>query len=198
MTSNLDDPVELLRFGDEKTPIVISLNKFRGMRFIDIRRYYFDKISKSTKPTPKGIALKEDEFGVITNFLVSNMDSLRELFTSNLNVNELTFRGATLEKKARQKTSKSGAPASYEVTSWPAMEFFSIDESGDYPVVKFNRKIKLISKIEQTAPNLFIHLKDIVIAYNTARNSLHFKTKQAPSDILEFIELEWARNLNVL
>ena len=197
MTSDSDDPIELLRIGDEKAPVVISLSKFKGMRFIDIRRYYFDKTTKTTKPTPKGISLKEEEFGVIADFLVSNMSALQNLFTADLSTNELTFRGNTLEKKARKKVSSSSVPASFEIKSWPAMEFFSLDTSASAPIVNFNKKIKLISKIEQSSPDFFTHLKDIIIAYQTAKNSLQFSGKQNPAVVLENIELEWARNLNV-
>ena len=197
MISENDEPIELLRFGDEKAPLVISLSKFKGMRFIDIRRYYFDKTSKTTKPTPKGISLKEDEFGLIASFFVSNIDTLKGLFTENLNVNELTFRGTSLEKKARKKVSTPTTPATYDVKNWPAMEFFNVDESATSPTVTFNSKIKLIMKIEQISPDFLNHLKDIVIAYHLAKNSLHFSNKQKPSDVLENVELEWARNLNV-
>lgn len=197
MGSDLDEPIELLRLGDEKAPLIISLSKFKGMRFIDIRRYYFDKATKSTKPTPKGIALKEDEFGLIANFFINNINSLYELFISNLNSNELSFRGTTLEKKARTMNSKIKATSSYEVKSWPALEFFNVDEATPSPVVNFNKKIKLISKLEQLGPDFLNYLKDVVMAYHAAKNSLQFSTKQKPSDILENIELEWARNLNV-
>ena len=196
MTSESDDPIELLRIGDEKAPVVVSLSKFKGMRFIDIRRYYFDKTTKTTKPTPKGISLKEEEFGLIANFLNGNMDSLRSLFSSNLNANELTFRGTTLERKARTKATKANASASYAIKSWPALEFFNVDDSAESAVVNFNKKIKLISKLEQTNPDFLNHLKDIVIAYNTAKNSLQFSNKQKPSDIFENVEIEWAKNLN--
>jgi hypothetical protein len=197
MTSDSDDPIELLRLGDEKAPVVISLSKFKGMRLIDIRRYYFDKNTKTTKPTPKGIALKEEEFAVIAAFLVSNRSSLQDLFTADLSISELTFRGTALEKKARKKVSNSSVPTSYEIKSWPAMEFFNVDTSPSASVVNFNKKIKLVSTIEQSAPELFLHLKDIVIAYQTAKNSLRFTGKQNPAVVLENIELEWARNLNV-
>jgi len=197
MGSDLDEPIELLRLGDEKAPLIISLSKFKGMRFIDIRRYYFDKATKSTKPTPKGIALKEDEFGLIANFFINNINSLYELFISNLNSNELSFRGTTLEKKARTMNSKIKATSSYEVKSWPALEFFNVDEATPSPVVNFNKKIKLISQLEQLGPDFLNYLKDVVMAYHAAKNSLQFSTKQKPSDILENIELEWARNLNV-
>lgn len=197
MTFDSDEPIELLRIGEEKAPVVISLSKFKGMRFIDIRRYYFDKTTKTTKPTPKGISFKEDEFGPIAEFLASNMQILQDLFTADLSTNELTFRGTSLEKNARKKVAKSNETASYAVTSWPAMEFFNVDATSVSPIVNFNKKIKLISKIDQTAPELFNHLKDIVIAYHSAKNSLQFSSKQKASDILENIELEWSRNLNV-
>jgi len=161
MGSDLDEPIELLRLGDEKAPLIISLSKFKGMRFIDIRRYYFDKATKSTKPTPKGIALKEDEFGLIANFFINNINSLYELFISNLNSNELSFRGTTLEKKARTMNSKIKATSSYEVKSWPALEFFNVDEATPSPVVNFNKKIKLISQLEQLGPDFLNYLKDV-------------------------------------
>jgi len=197
MTSDADDPIELLRFGDAKAPLVINLTKFKGMRFIDIRRYYFDKTSKTTKPTPKGISLKEEEFLVIAEFVISNKSVLQDLFIEGLSTNELTFRGTDLERKARKKVASTNTPASYEIKSWPAMEFFNVDASSIAPVVNFNRKIKLISKIEQSAPELFTYLKDIVIAYQTSKNSLQFNGKQNPAIVLENIELEWTRNLNV-
>jgi hypothetical protein len=119
------------------------------------------------------------------------------LFIEGLSTNELTFRGTDLERKARKKVASTNAPASYEIKSWPAMEFFNVDASSIAPVVNFNRKIKLISKIEQSAPELFTYLKDIVIAYQTSKNSLQFNGKQNPAIVLENIELEWTRNLNV-
>lgn len=197
MTSESDEPIELLRIGDENSPVVISMSRFKGMRFIDIRRYYFDKTTKTTKPTPKGISLKEDEFSVIATFLIENIDSLRELFISNLNSNELSFRGNHLEKTARTNASRNNSPSTYALKSWPALEFFNVDESTDSAIVSFNKKIKLVSKLEQTAPDFLAYLKDIVIAYNSAKNSLHFTGKHKPSDIIESIEIEWARNLNV-
>lgn len=197
MSSESAEPIELLIFGDEKAPVVISLSKFKGMRFIDIRRYYFDKTSKTIKPTPKGISLKEEEFGVIADFLVTNMAVLQSLFTTDLNSNELTFRGTALEKQARKKVISNSGPAAYEINSWPAMEFFNIDASSSTSVVNFNKKIKLINEINQTTPDFFTHLKKIVIAYDSAKKSLQFSSKQKPADILENIELEWARNLNV-
>jgi len=197
MTSDADDHVELLRLGDEMAPMIISLSKFKGMRFIDIRRYYFDKNTKTTKPTPKGISLKEEEFRIIAEFLVSNMSALHDLFTNSLSTNELTMRSSALEKIARKGVSSTDVPATFEIKSWPAMEFFSIDASASTHVVNFNRKIKFISKIEQSSPEVFMHLKDIVVAYQTSKNSLKFNGKQNPAVVLENIELEWARNLNV-
>ena len=197
MTFDSDDPIELLRIGDEKAPVVISLSKFKGMRFIDIRRYYFDKNAKTLKPTQKGISFKEDEFAVFADFIVNNVLDIQALFISDLNAIELASRGTLLEKKARKSASVTSVPATYKLTSWPSMEFFAVDASSPAALVSFNSKIRLISKIEQTAPEFFNYLKDVVIAYYLARNSFNFESKQKPSDILENIELEWAGNLNV-
>jgi hypothetical protein len=197
MTFESDGPIELLRIGDEKAPVIISLSKFKGMRFIDIRRYYFDKNAKALRPTQKGIALKEDEFAIFAEFILKNILDLQSLFVSELSAIELTSRGTSLERKARKKVSATSIPATYKLTSWPSMEFFSIDASSPAALVSFNSRIRLISKIEETAPEFFNYLKDIVMAYHSARNSFNFDSKQKPSDVLENIELEWARNLNV-
>jgi hypothetical protein len=197
MTSDASEAIELLRFGEENAPVVVSLSKYKGMRFIDIRRYYFDKNSKTTKPTPKGIALKEDEFGILATFLNLNLNLIQKQFTTELNSIETATRGTALEKKAGKKVGTNTLPASVEVSSWPALEFFSVDETAASSKVNFNKKIKFISTIEKDSPEFLNYLKDFIIAYNKAKKSLHFTNKQKPADVLENIELEWARNLNV-
>ena len=194
MTSDLDEQLELLRIGDEKTPLVISLSKFRGMRFIDIRRYYFDKTTRTPKPSPKGIALKESEFMEIVNFLTFEKARLSKLFSTALSSEEIAHRGEVLERKARA-AAKSNRSA-YELKNWPALQFFSIDDSVEPRLVFFNTKIRLIQELSAESGDVFPYFAELLNAYNEAKASLKFTKSKTPEEIFEHVEIEWSKELN--
>lgn len=107
----MEDSKELLRIGDDKTPLVASMNRYRGVRYLDIRRYYFDKATCTPKPSPKGIALREDEFSEIAKFLARSDTEIDGFFSSQLDATERAARGKSLEKK------KQGLPLQSLATS---------------------------------------------------------------------------------
>ena len=88
----------ILSIGDEKNPLNISLSKFKGARFIDLRRYYLDKKTGEVKPTTKGIALKEEEFEKVMEVLSENESSLKKVLKEDLSITE---------KSTKQKKKKN-------------------------------------------------------------------------------------------
>lgn len=195
MTSDHEERLELLRIGDDKTPIVVSLNKYQGMRFIDIRRFYFDKTTRTPKPSPKGIALKEDEFAQVINFLTEKKAILHKLFTKDLSAVEETHRGSTLEKKAREVA--KNRQTTYELKTWPALQFFSIDDSTNPTLVSFNTKIRLIQELSEKYNEFFPYFADLINAYSQAKTSIQFAKAKKTEDIFQHIEIEWSKGLNV-
>ncbi|CAL6104645.1 Transcriptional_coactivator p15 domain-containing protein [Hexamita inflata] len=54
---------------------IAKVNQFNGQYYVDIRKYYEDKITGKQKPTSKGISLTIKQFEKLLN----NMDKIDEL-----------------------------------------------------------------------------------------------------------------------
>ena len=188
---------ELLRIGDEKNPLVISLNTYKEIRYFDIRRFYFDKISKSVKPTPKGISLKEEEFVALLNLLTSQGDNLISLFTDDLNSNELTLRGNRREAIASEKAKYSHGKYSYSFSSWPGPNFFISEFKKDSVEIKFNTRNNLIDKVENENINSTELLFKLISSFVKTKETLDFKSKVSIEKLIEFIETEWNNQLKL-
>ena len=157
----------LAEIGDEKNPIILSINKFKALRLFDIRRYYLDKKTKSIKPTPKGISIKEDEYRAMEQFIQKNSSVIRKSFTKDLSISEKKAVVNRREKKALEQKKDYQAKVSYE--SWNGPIFFQFKEKGGEVSLALNRNRKKIREIEEkeiTAEDLLIKLLD---AYQNAK-----------------------------
>ena len=176
---------ELLRLGEPKNPLVIKMSSFNGMRGLDIRRHYFDKKEGITKPTAKGIWLKETEFKNILNFLNEHSDKISSLFRSDLDAAELTIRSKQMLKNSKRKNSNTSGLIDIESKPWPGTNFFECVESGNKKLVRFNSKIKLLENLDEDTLSA---LAKIIFNYNKAKHTVGTK---GADQIFNIMELEW-------
>ena len=179
----------LAEIGDEKNPIVLSMNKFKALRLFDIRRYYLDKKTKSIKPTPKGISIKEDEYHAMEQFIQKNSSVIRKSFIKDLSISEKKAVVSRREKKTLEQKKNYEAKASYE--SWNGPIFFQFKEKGGELSLALNRNRKKIREIEEkkiTAEDLLIKLLD---AYQNAKRNTHFQASKDIDDFFEDFESNW-------
>lgn len=186
-----DEPIELMRLGDSKSPLVVSISTFKGARYLDIRRHYFDKVSKSTKPTPKGISLKEDEFIDVIGFLRHEYDAVLKMFTSELAPSELNVRISRKEGLARSKINNEVVEPSLSFGSWPGPNFFLTDISKKSVEIKFNTRNKIVNNISNKELSSVQTLEKLINAYALAKKSLNSSTKMTPEATLDFLEIAW-------
>lgn len=187
--------IELLRLGELNAPLVVSMNSFQGRRYFDIRRHYFDKTSKTIKPGPKGIALKEDEFALISSYITENINAIQAAFTDNLRSNEMAIRGERREKIARTALKESDGIAEVQFSSWPGAHFFSYEKSPSATKIKFNKRNKFVNKVEADGDASIEILVSLVSAYIKSKSSLDFAKKVDPEIVTEFLEMHWGNNL---
>lgn len=183
--------IELLRVGEPLAPLVVSLTTFKGARYLDIRRYYFDKVSKTTKPTPKGVALKEDEFLSVIGFLSSEFEDLKRLFTNNLLPEEINTRANRKESLARTRIKNDVTEMHATFEKWRGPNFFLADISRKKIELKFNDQNKVISQIregELSGPEV---LEKLMHSYALAKKSIDSPTKITPEATLDFLEVAW-------
>ena len=185
MDNNEELQDELLRLGEPKNPLVIKMSSFNGMRGLDIRRHYFDKKEGITKPTAKGIWLKETEFKNILNFLNEHSDKITSFFKSDLDAAELTTRSKQLLKSSGRKNMNASKLIEVELKPWPGTNFFECIESGNKKIVRFNSKIKLLASLDEETLSA---LAEIIFNYNKAKHTI--STKGA-DQIFNIMELEW-------
>lgn len=187
--------IELFRYGEAKTPIVVSISTFKGIRYLDIRRYYYDNTSKSTKPTPKGIALREEEFTALFDFMTNNESSLRKRFSNDLKSDELTVRVERKERVAREnaKSNVNSIRTSFE--SWSGPHFFHTEMEKDHAVLKLNANNLVVKSVQADAQSAVDLLQKIIVSYVKAKDSLDFKGKVNADVAFDFLEIAWGKYL---
>jgi hypothetical protein len=192
MASQADsDSVELLRVGESMAPLVVSLITFKGVRYLDIRRYYFDKTSKTTKPTPKGLALKEDEFLSVIGFLSGEFEELKKLFTNNLVPEEMNARAQRKESLARKKIKNDITDMHTSFEKWRGPNFFLADISKKKIELKFNDQNKVIAQIKEDELSGSQVLEKLLHSYALAKKSIDSPAKITPDATLDYLEVAW-------
>lgn len=187
--------IELFRLGETNSPLVVSLNSFQGRRYFDIRRHYLDKTTKTIKPGPKGISLKEDEFELVTDFIFENLSQIKKSFTTDLKADEMAIRGDRREKVARQKLKTAIRDVEYSFESWPGPNFFNAEEAPGKTTVKFNNRNNFIDRISKADSSSKELLVELIGAYMHAKSGLEFGKKVNPESVIDFLEINWGHGL---
>lgn len=187
--------IELLRLGETNSPLVVSLNSFQGRRYFDIRRHYLDKVTKTIKPGPKGISLKEDEFEIVINFVIENLSQIKQSFISNLKADEMAVRGDRREKIARQKMKTRIGDIEFSFDSWPGPSFFNTEEVPGKTTITFNKRNKFVERISNSDSSSKDLLVELVGAYIHAKSGLEFGKKVNPESVIDFLEVNWGHGL---
>jgi hypothetical protein len=187
--------IELLRIGETNSPLVVSMNSFQGRRYFDIRRHYLDKTSKTIKPGPKGISLKEDEFELVSNFIIENLGQIKNAFTSNLKADEMAVRSDRREKIARQKLKAATIDIEYSFDSWPGPNFFNAEEAPGKTTITFNKRNKFIDRVSNADSSSKEMLVELIGAYMHAKSGLEFGKKVNPESVIDFLEVNWGHGL---
>jgi hypothetical protein len=190
-----DQTIELFRIGEPKSPLVVSINHFKGQRFLDIRRFYYDATSKTTKPTPKGIALKEDEFVALFEFFKSSFDEIRNSFTSALASAELIKRSSRQEKLARSAEGRKMAASEIMIDSWSGPNFFKYALSANSTEVALNGTNPIVKKLVEGDLSPEEVARHLLAAYAKAASALEFSSGIGPQDFTEFLEISWGNAL---
>ena len=186
---------EMLRIGDSHSPLVISLNSFNGVRYLDLRRHYYDRATKTTKPTPKGIALKEDEFSEILKFLIENQLPIEKMFTTDLAATELISRSNKKEKTARKEAKQNNAPLQIEYRDWPGPHFFKVEPTDGVYRIQLNTRFEFVKTFAKASSANAEGLGRIIYAFHKAKDSVVGSPKMKNELLLDYLEVEWGNSI---
>jgi len=194
--SEAADPAseELGVIGSGSTPILIKLVEFNGSRFLDIRRYYRDRKSKELKPTPKGIALKEDELLLLASLISEHGKTLNQFFIDKLDATDISRRLQQRERAARQRLANQVDNFKVAAKRSPGTSLFSVTSEGATRTLTLNTNNALIAAIvESKGSNIAASL---FVAYVAAREFLDTPNKVNATDLLNLLEANWSERSN--
>jgi hypothetical protein len=187
---------EYARIGDEKSPLVVKVTSFQGSRYLDLRRYYFDKKSKETRPTPKGIALKEDEFKEVVSVLEKNAKAILSDFADDLNAVELVSRGQRREVMARKSQKSQSECSEILFERWPGTMFLRVESLGKTFTLRLNTNNKFVAQLEKGGDSLLALFRIFLQSYVIAKHGLDFSRKVDAESFTTFLEMEWSNVLH--
>lgn len=180
---------EYLRLGPATAPLIVKMSSFQGARYLDIRRYYLEKVKKEIKPTPKGVSLKEDEVKEIIALLAARTNEIHDDFVSNISATESAVRGQRREKVARSEQRGSGVRANIEVCPGAGTGLFSVENNGSSVTIKLNKNNRLIASLG--TPEAIEAVGLLLRAFIAAKNGLDFSRKVDADTLTTYLELEW-------
>jgi hypothetical protein len=194
-SKNSSTAEELLRIGDLRTPLVISLNSFEGARYLDLRRHYYDRVTKTTKPTPKGIALKEEEFSKVLEFLMERQLEIGKMFTTDLAAAELASRSTHKEKTARKAASQKSVPLKIEFCDWPGPHFFKVELVDGSCRIQLNTRFAFVKNFSKSNNANSEGLAEILYAFHRAKDAVSGSPRMKNELLLEYLEVEWGNSI---
>lgn len=192
---NPDDQIELARFGDVKSPLVVALTSFNGIRYLDVRRYYFDKLTGQLKPTPKGIALKEEEFSNLLELFLETGDKVKKMYGNDLSAIELAGRSNAKEARARKKASEKANDVKVAYESWPGPPYFAGTNDGFNFHLRLNRRSEFFSTIHEQGATIEGLIAHLLGSYFFAKEKINQQPNAKVLAAFELLELEWGAAL---
>lgn len=75
-----------LQFGNKRSPILISLKIFKGIKLFDIRKFYRDNETDDLKPTRKGISLNQNQLNQFLEQINENTTQINDFFDSQISL----------------------------------------------------------------------------------------------------------------
>ncbi|WP_282018184.1 transcriptional coactivator p15/PC4 family protein [Salegentibacter mishustinae] len=81
-----------LQIGNKRSPILISLKIFKGIKLFDIRKFYMEKETEDLKPTRKGISLNQNQLNQFLEKINENTTQINDFFDSQNSLKtEITY-----------------------------------------------------------------------------------------------------------
>jgi len=137
---------EIAEWGPGSYPTKLRLKRFKGRRYIDVRKHYGDK------PTRKGIMLNSAQYEALVESLVLHGDRVREWFGNeeeDVSDQVTALHNRLLETRRREQTTLPDAEV--DVKSRPGQSLFSIEFRGSEASIELNASHPFISRLDKAA-----------------------------------------------
>lgn len=190
----MSEPGKILaKIGPVSSPLVITLDEFKGRRIVDIRRFFTDKESKDLVPTKKGLSLTTGTFNSLEEFAYKFGKDVKAWLNgaANSNAQNLINRSNAVEDN-----SANYQDFDIRFDSWRGQNFFSVTNEGNKNIITFNNQHSFIehTRSKKNAEEVFHGIASVIVTFKRA--SYRFDDLDSNYDVLfHSLEYEWGNLL---
>jgi hypothetical protein len=184
----IDDESLILVAGSKKAPLLCQLSSYKGVKLLDVRKYFIDKSSGELIATKKGVALTRIQYESLSEVFQEKNEIIESWFDSRQTDQETN---ATSLQESRLKSDDYAV----DISEWKGVEISRYEQTGGASVLKLNKNHPWIATLLNLTPDylnneIFLHICSLMQAHHKAQNLIDSKNLDA-IEISETIEANW-------
>lgn len=191
----------LVEDGPSYKRLAVKLSEFEGHQLLDIRYWYLQKKSGEYRATQKGVAIKGQQYKLITRTLVENSEKILK-WLDQATVPEHVLKYTEGQQAAAEKLLARGGEVATSTMHWPRdPHLFNVKHSGNVDHVALNSACSFIESFEsklrdvEQADVIWSLLGHLFAAFRRACSKYQDAPATDPVALFEQVELEWSRIL---
>jgi len=201
--------MKIFSIGAEKRPFLGSLVEYEGLRCIDLRNWYFDKVTQTLKPTTKGVTLSKTKFFTLMDEIFENSEAIEEWFNSDTTRLISSSRVAKDDSLRKDGFILPDSELTIIFENLPNHQMFELQTKGADTILVINALSVLgIHILELIGPRKTITLSDVnkefrisfllMISFCKAINKISVEEEASITSLLSDLILEWNRKFKAV
>ncbi len=189
---------DLAELGSPSNPVIVRLSEYKGVRFVDVRRYYRKKGTRELLPTKKGITLGERLLADLKEVLEKSNDTIQEWLSGAHTTADVEAVRAHMQARVKAVENAARSPKKLEVRLAARREpnFFGAHSEGNIDVIELNSNHPITKQIQsavtETSKSATIKtLGTLLATYYRAKNRFDDVEEVQPAQLFEALEYEW-------
>lgn len=190
---NINEIAKEIFVGPEEYPIKIQVKKFKGRKFLDIRKWYLDKKLNEVLPTKKGISLSEYQFEDIISIISKERDKISKWFKEKFTEEEL-IDSLIVQSEIRRKLSEEAKDFKAKSQKLTENRIFKIEyEEGKTQLIlnenhQLFKEINMIANTEDFKKIIYL----LFVSFNQTFQLFDADDKMKVSDIEDVLLHNWS------
>ena len=184
--------------GPENYPLKIEVKIFKGRKYIDFRKWFFNRKTNEILPTKKGIMLSEYQFRDVSDVLINQQKTIEGWFKEKIKdsdaVNLLSQETFKVRKKSQEVKKYKSVFKKIENNN-----FFSFEYKNNEIQFILNQDHELYKKIEsldkKSKEIAYKIIESLLISFRQTLEIFDPETKYKLEDFADLLDFNWSKTL---
>lgn len=184
--------------GPENYPLKIEIKTFKGKKYLDIRKWFFDRKVNETAPTKKGIMLSQYQFKDVMATLEKQRENINGWFEDKVEEDKAI---ENLSEEASKVRLKSQEAKKYKTMFKKINDnnFFSLEYRNNEINFILNQNHELYKKIEtlnkESKKLVYKLIESLLISFKQTLEIFDPDTKYKLEDLEDLLNFNWSKTL---